>query len=387
MQWHKKIVLLVAMVGIAGCGALNNLAPESKKMDYRSAEKLPPLDLPPELSVPGANNHYTIPDADTGSTTFSSYSKDKGRSSKQSGAGSSVLPVASVEGMRIERAGDQRWLAVRAEPEILWPVVKDFWRELGFTISMEAPETGVMETSWAENRGDIPQDPDRSVLSKILGGVSSVPERDKFRTRFERGSEEGMTEIYISHRGMKEVRESAGINIVWEPRPADLYLEAEMLSRLMVRFGAEEGRVRAAVPDRVQERARIDRNGQENDFLQVYEPFDRAWRRVGLVLDRIGFTVEDRDRSKGIYFVRYVDPNRDVSVIKKKEDNNEHWISKLAFWQDSPGDIAASKPDQYRVQVNGAGAGSEVHILDKDGVTEKSETTNRILNLLYEQLK
>ena len=354
-------------------------------MDYKSAEKLPPLDLPPELTAPGTDNHYTVPDVAAGSTTFSSYSKDKGRS-KQAGAGS-VLPAASMEGMRIERVGDQRWLAVRAEPEILWPVVKDFWRELGFTISMEAPEAGVMETNWAENRGDIPQDPDRSVLSKILGGVSSVPERDKFRTRFERSNEAGVTEIYISHRGMKEVRESAGINIVWEPRPADVHLEAEMLSRLMVRFGAEEGRVRSDVPEKMQERVRIDRTGQEIDFLQVYEPFDRAWRRVGLVLDRIGFTVEDRDRSKGIYFVRYVDPNRDVSMIKKKEDSDEHWLSKLAFWQDSPGDIAASKPDQYRIQVSGTGAGSEVHILDRDGVAEKSETTSRILNLLYEQLK
>lgn len=385
MQRYRKIVLLAAMAGITGCSTVSSLIPENKKMDYRSAEKLPPLDLPPELAAPDTDNHYTVLDTVAGSTTFSSYSKDKGRG-KQAGTGS-VLPVASVEGMRMERAGDQRWIAVRAEPEVLWPVVKDFWRELGFTVSMEAPEAGVMETNWAENRGDIPQDPDRSVLSRILGGVSSVPERDKFRTRFERSNEEGVTEIYISHRGMKEVRESAGINIVWEPRPADTHLEAEMLSRLMIRFGAEEGRVRAGVPDRTQERVRIDRTGQETDFLQVYEPFDRAWRRVGLVLDRIGFTVEDRDRSKGIYFVRYVDPNRDVSVIKQREDSNEHWLSKLAFWQDSPGDVAASKPDQYRIQVNGTGAGSEVHILDKDGVAEKSETTNRILNLLYEQLK
>ena len=52
--------------------------------------------------------------------------------------------------------------------------------------------------------------------------------------------------------------------------------------------------------------------GEEgNGVLTLDEPFDRAWRRVGLALDRVGFTVEDRDRAKGLYYVRYVDPKTD----------------------------------------------------------------------------
>ena len=95
------------------------------------------------------------------------------------------------------------------------------------------------------------------------------------------------------------------------------------------------------------------------------EQFDRAWRRVGLALDRVGFTVEDRDRSKGIYFVRYIDPQ-----VDNKSADSKGWLSK-----------------QYRVVVKDLGEHAEVNVLNKDGAREQSATANRILSLLHEQLR
>lgn len=370
VRWRVAAALCLAVV-MAGC----HLLPEGKKIDYKSAGKLPPLEIPPDLTAPGTDERYVVPDINpSGSATFSAYSKDRNKQ-PGTGSGASVLPTPEDTGVRVERSGTQRWLVVKGEPEEIWPIVKEFWQELGFLIKVETPEAGVMETDWAENRAKIPQDLIRSALSKVLDTLYSTAERDKFRTRLERG-EGGITEIYISHRGMDEVLE-ANMRTIWQPRPSDPNLEAEMLARLMMRFGVEEERARKTLagPGTALERARINR--EKGGVLTVNEPFDRSWRRVGLALDRVGFTVEDRDRSQGIYFVRYINPDVDNGTSGKGI------LSKILFWRDD----AADKPDQYRIQLSEAGAASEVKVLNKDGEPEKSDIAGRILNLLYEQLK
>jgi outer membrane protein assembly factor BamC len=263
---------------------------------------------------------------------------------------------------------------------------------MGFLIKTELPEAGVMETDWAENRAKIADDPIRNLLGKFIDSVYSTGERDKFRTRLERGSENGTTEIYISHRGMVEVLKnegSAGIGTsttVWQPRPPDAELEAEFLRRLMVTFGVEDARAKAQLAGDVKvERAKLVRTstdaGAGNGTLVLSESFDRAWRRVGLALDRVGFTVEDRDRSKGYYFVRYVDPQIDGQQSPEKDKG---FFSKLAFWKSDANQI---KPEQYRVMVKESSGTSEVQVLNKDGQQDSSDTGRRILSLLYEQLK
>lgn len=371
IRWRVAAALcLVAMM--AGC----NMLPEAKKINYKSAGKLPPLEVPPDLTAPGTDERYIVPDINpSGSATFSAYNKERNKQ-PGGGGGTSVLPTAPDEAaVRMERSGTQRWLVVRGEPEAVWPVVKEFWHELGFIIKVEMPQAGVMETDWAENRAKIPEDLIRNALSKILDTLYSTAERDKFRTRLERG-EGGTTEIYISHRGMDEVMEG-NVRTVWQPRPPDPELEAEMLARLMMRFGVEEERARTVLANSgtAQERARINR--EKGGILTLNEPFDRSWRRVGLALDRIGFTVEDRDRSQGIYFVRYINPDVDNRAA------GGGLLSKLFFWRDD----ATDKPDQYRIQLSEAEAGSEVKVLNKDGEPEKSDIAGRILSLLYEQLK
>ena len=368
----KRVMVLsiLAVFAMGGCSVL-----ESKKIDYKSAGKLPPLEIPPDLTSPGADNRYAVPDiSPQGSATFSVYNKE--RSGKIQQGPADLLP--DQDKVKVERAGTQRWLVVNAAPGEVWPVVKEFWQELGFIVKLEMPEAGVMETDWAENRAKIPQDPIRNVLSKVVDSLYSTAERDKFRTRLERAGS-GNTEIYISHRGMYEVIQGGdgGKQTIWEPRPADPELEAEMLRRLMVRFGVEEVRSQAMLTATAQERAKIERN-DAGGSLSLYDPFDRAWRRVGLALDRIGFTVEDRDRSKGLYFVRYADPEADA----KKDEKG--LLSKLAFWRDETGKL---KPAQYRIEVVQKGEGSQVRVFNQDGAAAPVETVSKILGLLHEQLK
>jgi outer membrane protein assembly factor BamC len=360
-SYPKKSLVLLLVTLLAGCGG----SVFEKKIDYKSAGQLPPLEIPPDLSKPRSDDRYSLPEQNPdGTATLSEYNHDR---QPQLGS-SAILPAAA--NVRIERAGTQRWLVVQATPEQLWDTIKEFWQETGFLIGNEMPQAGIMETDWAENRAKIPEGGIRKLLGKILDQAYSTPERDRFRTRMERGEEAGTTEIYISHRGMYEVLKGnpANESTIWQPRPADPELEAEMLYRLMARLGAKKQQIEAQAKKAQEIRANLAPGGSS---LILNDAFDRAWRRVGLALDRVGFTVEDRDRSKGLYFVRYIDP--DAETGKKKS-----WFS----WGSDK-----KKPEQYRISVNEAGTSTEVQVLSAAGTKEMSPASGRILALLQEQLK
>ncbi|MDD3354367.1 outer membrane protein assembly factor BamC [Zoogloea sp.] len=376
----------VAMtIALAGCsGSLM----ESKKIDYKSASTGPArasLEVPPDLTAPTADDRYAVPDLNPrGSATLSAYNAERGAPAQAAAQGVTKVAPQSIDKMRIERSGSQRWLVVSGSADKLWPQVREFWQENGFILNVDRPEIGVMETDWAENRAKINDDIIRRTLGKVIDGLYSTPERDKFRTRFESSAENGVVEIYISHRGMMEIYPTeAKERTIWQPRPADPELEAEFLQRLMIRLGADEGRVKAQVAAAPKlEKARLQKATDGVAVLQVEEGFDRAWRRVGLALDRVGFTVEDRDRNQGIYYVRYVDP--EVDAKRKGEDDGI--LSKLAFWRSSKPEQVASG-SQYRIYVKGVTGASSVQVLTREGGVDASDSARKILGLLHEQLK
>lgn len=369
--------LLLGLLTLAGC---SGTLLESKKIEYKSAGKLPTLEVPPDLTAPSRDDRYAVPDVGVkGAATYSAYSGERSGQARSS-TSQDLLP--QIDKMRIERSGTQRWLVVSGTPAQLWPNLKEFWQEIGFIVNIELPEAGVMETDWAENRAKLPNDIIRGTLGKVFDSLYSTAERDKFRTRLEKGTEPGTTEIYLSHRGMYEVYINEGkTETRWQPRPADPDLEAEMLRRVMVRLGVDESRAKTMLATETrQDRAKLNKAADGGATLELQEAYDRAWRRVGLALDRVGFTVEDRDRAQGVYFVRYVDPETD-----SKKTGEEGFLSKLAFWKNNKADIG--KPLQYRIYVKGDLKQTTVQVLTREGGLEKSDTSKKILALLFDQLK
>jgi outer membrane protein assembly factor BamC len=377
---QKRVVVLASVLLLGGCSGVNEWM--EGKVEYKTASTLPPLEVPPDLTSPARDNRYVVPETGKSAATLSGYEAERRDAKPAAGAASATL-LPQPEHMHIERAGMQRWLVVEEPPEKLWPLVREFWQENGFLIKLELPELGVMETEWAESRARLPQGGVRGLLSKALDSFYSTSERDKYRTRLDRAADGKSTEIYVSHRGMVEVyttmrdpQSNAPGDTKWQPREPDPELEAEFLRRLMVRLGAQEERARtitASSAAQQESRAQIRKGVNGAEELEVFEPFDRVWRRVGLALDRVGFTVEDRDRQKGIYFVRYADPEteKDTRGI-------------LTRWFSSDSKV---KAEQYRVQITQAGTSSQVNVLNKDGATDNSKTAQRIITLLHEQLK
>ncbi len=368
------------MASLTGCGMISSVV-GNDKVDYKSAKKASTLDVPPDLTQLQKDNRYSLPDSSNGVATASGYNARTGVGTVAA-AGTPAVDVVvplTVADIQVERDGNQRWLVIKRTPEQLWPQLKQFWEGAGFTLAQENPTSGIMETEWNENRAKIPQDLIRQTIGKVFDSLYSSGERDKFRTRIERRAD-GSSEIYISHRGAQEVVTGAEKeSTMWMPRPNDPGLEAEFLARLMTKLGngADAVPAKAAIDNAIVQPQHASLVGAGVDrAVQVDEGFDRAWRRVGLALDRAGFTVEDRDRTQGMYFVRYVD--QDAGETKG-------FFSKLFSWGSSEADKEAQR---YRISVKaGAGNSSTVTVLNNTGKPETSPVAEKILTLLHEQLK
>ena len=362
MNQTARLGLLGLTIALSACSVL-----EGEKIDYKSAAKGSTLEVPPDLNQLSRETRYAVPGG-----VVSANALQAGQAAQPGGPQTALAKMGDV---RIERNGDQRWLVINRPADKLWEPIREFWLENGFTLALDQSNIGIMETDWAENRAKIPQDIIRSTLGKVLDSLYSTGERDKFRTRMERAAD-GSTEVYVSHRGMIEVFNSATKDsTVWQPRPSDPELETEFLRRMMVKLGVSQEQAKAVASASAQRppAARVATVG-DVPVVQIDEGFDRAWRRVGLALDRTGFTVEDRDRSQGMYFVRYVAPKDD-----KKEPG---FLGKL-FGSSAK----AVPPLKYRIVVRSQGDATTVSVLNAAGAPETSANASSIVRVLAEDLK
>ena len=393
---NKKLVQILTWAGvigfssaITGCTYTSNLS--ENRVDYKSAAKAKTvsLEVPPDLTQIRRDSRFSIPENDQGSATASAYLQQRTGGAVAVAGG--VVAPNQLKDARIGRDGSQRYLVVKGSPEVLWPILKEFWQDNGFLINIENESTGVMETDWAENRGKIPQDMIRATLGKVFDSLYSTGERDKFRTRVERAAN-GEVEVYISHRGAQEIYTGMQKDTTaWTSRANDPGLEAEFLSRLMIRLGSDQVKAKAVVAASNNEAAgnsvaKVDAprskilSVEGLSYLQTDEGFDRSWRRVGLALDRIGFTIEDRDRSKGIYYVKYIDQDIDA----KTKGASEGFFARLFSWGSSD---AAKDGQKYRILVKESGEFSHVTVHGEDGKVANTPVAEKILKVLNEQLK
>lgn len=368
----------VAMIAaaLAGCSTLQELSPfESKRVEYKAAQSGPSLEIPPDLTPPKFDDRYKA-----GTATLSGVNAAN-RSAVLSGAGG-VLPA--VSGMRIEKAGSERWLVVPGTAEANFPRIREFWSTMNMNLVLDDSRIGLMETDWQENRARINDDIVRRTIGKVFDNFYSSGTRDKYRTRIERGVN-STTEIYVSHRGLEEqnVGSTASPVFRWEFRKPEPEYEAEILNRMMQYLGAPREEASQIVKAALAPAAAVARVNQAEivksgnvSSLSMNDSFDRSWRRVGLALDRVGFTVVDRDRTAGTYFVRYADPE----VMAKNEPGI---LDKLKFWNTDTKDVV----EQYRITVKETGGKTAVAVLDKSGQADATAVGSRIVTLLYEQLR
>lgn len=369
-----RLTTLAAVLALAACSSIT----DGNKIDYKSASRGRSLDVPPDLTQLNPDARYNVPGGAVSANAMLATQMRQGQGDR--------IASDSVADVQIHREGNTRWLSVPRAPDALWDPVRQFWLDSGFTLTMDQPAIGIMETDWAENRAKLPQDVIRNTLGRLVEGLYSTGERDKFRTRLERRADGG-TDIYITHRGMiEEFTDRTQQITMWQPRPSDAELETEFLRRLMVRLGVSEEQSRAIAAQAEAQQA--SGQGAASTFaaatvvdlpggiraLQLQDDFDRAWRRVGTALDRTGFTVEDRDRAQGLYYVRYIAPDA--------EREKPGFFGRM-FGREA----AAPPPVRYRIHVQSQGNLSHATVQNEAGQNVPAAEAARIIGLLHEDMK
>lgn len=409
----KLLMTSALALSLTGCGSIPFLNDEP---DYKGSGRSRPLEVPPDLTDAPVSGAYSIP----GSTTYSDYSK-----SQQDIRAAKPKILATPDNVKMVKAGSQRWLEVKAPVEDIWPKIREFWEEQGFAVRKEQPQIGVMETEWINpDKLNLEEDGNYGErFDKWLDSLSGLTNRKKFKTRVERGETSEVTEIFMTHRsidahddGKNRVQTQMGEIDLGYKKDArkrklqdatDDELDAELLRRLMVKLGIEESDSKNIVANtQLQKRANVIKNDDGSATIEVLDAYDRAWRRVGLAIDRVGFVIEDKDRSKGLFYVRYADVDIDTPDKKKKglletlkfwgddeeevdpeQAEKESVMDKLKFWgsDDTP---KVAKEGYYRVKVSEFSSKlAHVNVLDENNEIMKTRTANRIVALIYEQLR
>jgi len=353
-----------------------------KKVEYKKAKNAGEnLEIPPDLTKRSINDSLVVPGSTGASSATLSHQLEKERIGGRVASTSAVMP--QIADIKVMRDADQRWLVIQGTSEGVWYKTIAFWQENGILLEQQDPDLGIMQTDWLENRVDIRDDIITNTVRKVFDSAYSTSTRDQYRIRLDEGSEAGTTELYLTHRGMEEKYTYDGggreESTVWVPRDTDHSLEAEMLRRLMNFMGMADQDTRRSLAVRGEERkprSKLNR-GTRGVSLVVAEELSRTWRLTGVALDRVGFSVEDRDRSRGVYYVRYNDPMKDV--------DEPGLLDKLAFW--STEDKNIDKENQYMVGLKEAGASTQLVVMNQAGKRDNSETALRILTLLHEQIR
>ncbi len=377
---HKDVLIVSAMAAIlilSGCSSIRNMLSNEDSVDYKSVVRTDPLSIPPDMTQAASDPRFRAPDS--GTTTFNQFQKSGQASpaAQASSAKSAVLPTRSD--MRVMRDGDLRWLSIDMPADRVFSTAADFWTETGFTLDVTDPKAGLLVTNWAENRANIPDSWIRQALGSVMPGAWDSGTRDKFRTRIERNG--NRTEVYVTHQHMVEeaIGQTTGsttADIRWTIGKEDPGLNAAMLARMMVFFGedVDGARKKMVQPKSDPQAPKVVAPAGDKTKLMIGETFDRAWRRVGVALDSGGFAVDDRDRSTGDYFVRYVDTD---TGMKRDEP---HFFARLFGAKDAP------KAPKYRIHLTALGTQTEVTIFDDKGVRDTSVTAQRLLGVLADKI-
>ena len=322
----------------------------NSRIDYKEAKSLRTLATPPDLVVPVNNGTAELPEM---------------------GGEQAILPA--VRGMRMERDGAERWLVSDTPAEELWPRLRGFWTTIGLELNLDLPQVGIMETNWAENRADAPGGFLTELVKSVFRNAYSAGTRDRYRLRLER-RDNGGSEIFLTHYGLKEVvvpsRDGVSDNTRWEVRPSDPELVAEVNSRLLMHLGYSESSAKALQV----ESEKVDRAYLEGDGLVINEGFARSWRRTGIALDRLGVVVEDRDRSRGIYYVVEVD---------LLPEEKKGWLGSIFSSDEKRGE----KKPQLQIELQGDEQRTQLSLFNMDGTPRRDGVASELLKRLHEELK
>lgn len=370
----KYLVSLLAVLSLAACSSNK----ETPQLDYQSqTNKIVSLEVPPDLNDPRNGNLYNLPAGTVANPNALNEATPR------------QAVLAQAKNVRLERSGSHRWLVVdEKNANEMWPILRAFWQEAGFTIYSEEPSAGLMETDWAENRAKLPNQGLRRLFEAVgMGGVYTTSERDKFLIRMERNNQNGL-DIFFTHKGLEEVYNSKDKDsTVWQPRANDPNLEAAFLARFMQYLGADEATIQSQVAAKADQAQGTQFAKLDNGSLVVFGAAERNINRIGAALDRVGLTVQQFVAERGMFVVKAA-PSESEALAQAAADNKKSgWFSRWFGSDDKAEATPANEAPQLFVALEQVENGQRLHLLDQFGKPYTGENRDKWLNSLYRELR
>ncbi|VAW98954.1 hypothetical protein MNBD_GAMMA22-1376 [hydrothermal vent metagenome] len=337
-----------------------------KKAVYEDVATEKPLIVPPDIVMPSQNSSLSVPEIAPQSTTYKIYSQKNSNNSNE-------LLKDRTTGIRLLRDGAIRWLEIDAQPKDIWNKAIDYFQRTGFSIKIKKPKLGIIETNWLENKANVPTNWFSQMFKNMYRN-----QKDRYRVRLERNSADTRTLMFLTHRAgiEKEIdTDDEETELMWVPLASDPELEAEMLQRFLVYLGNDETDIANLFSGSApQKRTTIVETDGQIKYLKVKEIFSRTWRRTGLAIDRLGFTVDDKDRSAGIYYIKV------SKVFIETELNNGGFFSNL--FSEKHQDIT-----QFLISLEDKKTETHIQVLTRQGHENKSPLQKLIVEKLDKLLK
>jgi outer membrane protein assembly factor BamC len=349
----KRILLIhLLLILAAGCShipKLDDVLPD-KRTEYKKSEALPDLEVPPDLTSASENTSMSVPGE--GQATLSEYKKEqtqrreqtqnRGQPTPQPEPGMAPVVAAAVP-------AENQWVAVRGSTMDIWPELRRFLADKGYSFDLDDAELGILGTNWS---GPLSSD-----------GSSY---RNRYKVFTEAGAEPDIVVLYVTCERQEQIGND------WLDRDEDIMAGRLMVGELNLHFNNSAMQVTPALTPAATARrdvARLEDSGDGKLILVIPEEFTYAWKQAGSALQQSGLLINRMDRDRGIYTVAYVETG-----AKKKKG----WISKLAFWKgadDNKGKI-------YQISLTGMGKMTELIILDASGNWRNDQDANNLLRMI-----
>ena len=286
LSGKKYLVLFTLALILGSCGWIL----EDHRYDYLKEKQSELIEISSEQSTRPIIDFYPIPRTE----------EDFVGDSYEIPLPAQVFSSGSTNEIRMHKLGEIRWLYVETLPSSVWPLMKDFWASSNFGLSYEDPNSGIFESQ------------ELQVNSK----------QTKFQMKIEHGIRQASSEIFLSHL-IKNTDNN------WIRVPVEDNLEDDVL-RDALDFLSDApstgGTSLVALNLNLGQKAVLKQSEDGSNFIEMNLEFPRAWAAVDRALKEALITVNDLDRTNGVFFVSFTQEEEEgfVRRLFKRNKNSKN---------------------------------------------------------------
>jgi outer membrane protein assembly factor BamC len=248
--------------------------------DYRKARAEPRIKVPSNMDDQALQDIYVIPPVTEDLRVTGEFEVPRP---------APLIARATEEMVRVQRLGDEEWILANLAPGQLWPQIRAFLSSNSLQVARVDARAGLIETGW---------------LRPEEGGME-----ERYRFRIEQGVQRNTSELHV----LQMVQ--AGDITVWPEISSDNDRESNMLMLVAqyVANSTDAAPVSMMAQEAISSSGKVSMQEGEGEvpYLNLELPYYRAWASIERALRESSFQTRDRDRSSGLFYIRYVENSED----------------------------------------------------------------------------